>query len=273
MHLDGFDLSGDSVGCEGGDTSWLEDTGLDTSDWDSSNTANLVDVLEWETEWLVAGANWWGDGVKSLVESLAGVPAHVGALLKHVIAMESGDWDEEDLGWVVADLLEVGSDLSDDFLIAGLVVSWLGRVHLVDTDNHLLNTEGEGEESVLAGLSLLSDTGLELTSSGGDDEDGNIGLGGSSNHVLDEITMAWGVNNGKAEFLRLEFPESNVDGDTTFTLGLQFVEYPCVLKGAFAHFSCFFLEFLDGTFVNATTLVDKMASGCALSRVDVTDNN
>jgi len=223
MHLDGFDLSGDSVGCEGGDTSWLEDTGLDTSDWDCSDTTDLVDVLKWETEIFVGWSDWGSDGVKSLVEGLSGVPAHVGALLKHVITVEAGNWDEEDLGWVVADLLEVSSDFAGNFLITLLVIRWLGDVHLVDTDDHLLDSEGEGEESVLTGLSLLSNTSLELTSSGSDDEDSNIGLGGTGDHVLDEITMAWGIDDGERELLGLEFPESNVDGDTTFTLCLQFI--------------------------------------------------
>jgi len=115
--------------------------------------------------------------------------------------MESGDWDEEDLGWRVADLLEICTDFIDNFLIAGFSVGWFGDVDLVDTDDHLFDSEGEGKESVLTGLSLFSDTGLELTSSGGDDEDGNISLGGSGDHVFDEITMAWGVDDCKVEFL------------------------------------------------------------------------
>lgn len=125
MHLDGFDFGGDTVWCESGDTSWLEHTSLDTSYWDCSNTADLVDVLEWETEWLGNWSLWCADGIKSLIESLSGVPSHVGALLKHVITMESRDWDEEDLSWVVADLLEVLSDLSDNFVVALLAVVWL----------------------------------------------------------------------------------------------------------------------------------------------------
>jgi len=76
---------------------------------------------------------------------------------------------------------------------------------------------------VLTSLSVLSDTGFELTSSGGNNEDSNISLRCSSDHVLDEITMAWGINDGEAVLLRFKFPESNVDGDTTFTLCLQFI--------------------------------------------------
>ena len=60
-------------------------------------------------------------------------------------------------------------------------------------------------------------------------------LGGTSNHVLDEITMSGGIDDGDVELSGLELPQSNIDGDTTFTLGLEFVQNPGVLEGAFAH--------------------------------------
>ena len=71
----------------------------------------------------------------------------------------------------------------------------LGRVHLVDGDDELPDTEGEGKESVLASLTVLGDTGLELTSAGGDDEDGAVSLGSTSDHVLDEVTVSGSVND------------------------------------------------------------------------------
>ena len=36
-----------------------------------------------------------------------------------------------------------------------------------------------------------------------------------------------------------EFPEGDIDGDTTLALGLQFVENPCVLEGTLAQFGGF----------------------------------
>jgi hypothetical protein len=114
---------------------------------------------------------------------------------------------------------------------------YLGGVHLVDSDDELTDTESEGQESVLASLTILGDTGLELTSSTGNDENGAISLRSASDHVLDEITMSWGINDLKSlisrvgdvkrlgpysdhEFGGLELPESDIDGDTTLTLGL-----------------------------------------------------
>ena len=37
----------------------------------------------------------------------------------------------------------------------------------------------------------------------------------------------------------LELPESNVNGDTTLTLGLEFVQNPCVLEGTLAQLGGF----------------------------------
>jgi hypothetical protein len=37
----------------------------------------------------------------------------------------------------------------------------------------------------------------------------------------------------------LEFPESNIDGDTTLALSLELVQHPCVLEGAFAQLGSF----------------------------------
>jgi len=47
------------------------------------------------------------------------------------------------------------------------------------------------------------------------------------------------TNDGNIVFGGLEFPESDVDGDTTLTLSLQLVEHPCVLEGTLAQFGGF----------------------------------
>lgn len=95
----------------------------------------------------------------------------------------------------------------------------------------------------------------------------------TSDHVLDEITMSWGVNDGNVVLCSLELPEGNVDRDTTFTLGLQFVEHPGVLEGTFAHLLSFLLEFLDRTLVDTTAFVDQMSSSGRLSGVDMSDDD
>lgn len=78
---------------------------------------------------------------------------------------------------------------------AKIDIPYLRGVHLVNGDDELTDTKGESQESVLAGLAILGNTSLELTSTTGDDEDSAIGLGGTGNHVLDEITMTGGIDD------------------------------------------------------------------------------
>jgi len=296
VHLHRFDLSGDVGGGETDDHARLDDTGLDTTDGHCSDTANLVDVLEWETKGLVGGALRRDDGVQGVDEGhtggdgsldvlgptlfllaiavSSGPPGHLLGFLQHVVSVPSGNGAEDDFLGIVSDLLNVTLDFLTDFQETGLAVrSRGGGVHLVDSDDELLDSESVGEESVLAGLSILGDTGFELTSTGGDDEHTAIGLGSASDHVLDEIPVAWGIDDGDVVVLGLELPQGNIDGDTTLTLGLELVQHPGVFEGALAHLLGFLLELLDDTLVDATAFVDEMAGGGRLARVDVADDD
>merc|ERR1712176_1635250 len=77
-------------------------------------------------------------------------------------------------------------------------------VHLVDADNELINTKKEEETSVLTGLTLLnsqlgvslSNGSLETPMLSRHEKESNISGGRSSDHVLDVIFVARGVNNG-----------------------------------------------------------------------------
>jgi hypothetical protein len=283
VHLDGLDFSGDVGGGEGNDHTGLEDTSLDTADGNSSNTTNLVHILEGKTEGLVGGTLGGLDGVDGLEEGLAGglaslglllpalVPGAVGGGLEHVVAVETRDGDEGNSLGVVADLLDERRSLLDDLLVTGL--GPLGGVHLVDGDNELSDTEGVGEQSVLTSLAILGDTSLELTSTGSDNEDSAVSLGSTSDHVLDEVTVTGGVNDGDVVLGGLELPEGDINGDTTLTLGLELVKDPCVLEGTLAEFSGFLLELLNGTLVDTTALVDQVTGSGRLASIDVTDDD
>merc|ERR1719149_228758 len=64
MHLDGFAIGGGTDWSEGDGHVWLDDTGFDSTDWDCSDTRDLVDILEWESEWLEYWSLWWLEGIK-----------------------------------------------------------------------------------------------------------------------------------------------------------------------------------------------------------------
>jgi len=283
VHLDGLHLSGDVSRSEGNNHTTLDDTGLDTTDGDCADTTDLVDILEGETEGLVGGSLRGVDGVDGLEKglTLSGtglgllgpslVPRHVGGLLQHVVSVPSGDGDEGNRLGVVSDLLDETGSLLDDFVES--VLGPLAGVHLVASNDELPDTEGEGKQSVLSGLTILGDTSLELSDTGGNDKNGAVGLGGTSDHVLDEITVTGGVDDSDVVLGGFELPEGDIDSDTTLTLGLQLVEDPCVLEGTLAEFGGFLLELLDGTLVDTTALVDQVTGGGRLAGVDVADND
>jgi len=286
VHFDGFDFGGDVGWSEFDDHTGFDDTGFDSADWHSSDTSDLVDILKWESKGFVGWSDGWVDGVQSFEEGLTGlfaaffgffvpafVPWHVGGGFDHVISVPSGDWDESYGFRVVTDFLDVVGDFLDDFFVSVLGVFWLGVVHLVDSDDELFDTEGEGQQSVFSGLTVLGDTGFEFTDTGGDDEDGAIGLGSTGDHVLDEISMAWGVDDGNFVVVGLEFPEGDIDGDTSFSFGLKLVQNPSVLERTFSHFGGFFLEFFDGSLVDTTTFVDEVTGGGGFTGVDVSDDD
>ena len=152
VHLDRLDLGGHVRGREGDDHTSLDDTSLDTADGHRTDTTNLVDILEGKTEGLVGGTNRGLDRVDSVEESLALddtslrllgpalVPGHatqsaysqclrrsvgrmhhlLSGLLQHVVAVPAGDGDEANSLRVVADLLDEGGRLLDDFIEAVL---------------------------------------------------------------------------------------------------------------------------------------------------------
>ena len=151
------------------------------------------------------------------------VPGHVGGCFNHVVSVPSRDWDESDGFWVVTDFLDVVADLLDDFFESVFGVFWLGVVHFVDGNDELFDSEGESEKSVFSGLTVLGDTSFKFTDTGGDDKDGAIGLRSTGDHVFNEISVTWSVDDGDFVNAGLEFPESDIDGDTSFSFGLKLV--------------------------------------------------
>merc|ERR1712019_252812 len=244
MHLNGLDFSGHVSRGKSDNHTGLDGTSLDSSDRHSSDTADLVNVLERKSEGLADGRLRWVDGVEGLEEGLTSlfaaflglfaptlVPGHVLRLFDHVVTVPARDGDKGDS---------------------------LGVVHLVDTDDQLFDSEGKGEKSVLAGLTVLSDTGFKFTDTGSDNEDGAVSLRGTSNHVLDKVTMAGRINDGDLELVGLELPEGDIDGDTTLSLGLELVEDPGVLEGTLAHLLGLLLELFNGSLVDTAAFVDEM---------------
>ena len=218
VHLDGLDFSGQLARSEGNDHTGLDDTSLNSADGHCTNTADLVDILKGQTESLVSRAGRWDDSVQSFKQSLAYkinsrliktildciikikftigfaffalnspslVPGEVAGSLNHVVSVETRDGDEGNSDGVVTNLLDVAADFLLDFLITGLAERWLSGIHLVNTNNQLLDSQCVSQESVLAGLSVLGDTGFEFTDTTSNNQDGAISL-----------NIQWKINTG-----------------------------------------------------------------------------
>ena len=275
VHLHGLDFGGHTHGGEHHGHTGLEHTSLHTTDGDSTDTANLVDVLQGQTQRLVHRSLGGLDGIEGLNQSGSLVPGHVGRALQHVISVESRDGDEGNtlLDLLVTDLSEESGHLGLDLVVTSLVVVDGLVIHLVDADDHLLHSQSVGQKGVLTGLTVLGVSSLELSGTGGNDEDGNISLRGSGNHVLDEITVTGGINDGEEVLLSLELPQGNIDGDTTLTLGLHLIQDPGVLEGTLTNIVGLLLKTLDGTLIDTSARVDQMSGGGGLSGIDVANDD
>jgi len=242
VHFDGLDFSGQVDGGEGDDGTRLQDTSLNSSNGYCSNTSDLVHVLQGDSEGLVRRSLRLLDGIESLEEGGSLVPGQVGRSLEHVVTEPTRDGDEGDLLGVVTDFLDEVGNLALDFGVTrfGPVDGFI--VHLVDNDDELLHSQSVSQKGVLSGLTVLVNTSLELSLSRGNDQDGTIGLRGTSNHVLDKVSVARSIDDGEVVLLGFEFPEGDIDGDTSFSLSLQLVQDPGILERRLSNFLSFLLE-------------------------------
>ena len=101
---------------------------------------------------------------------------------QHVVSMPTRDGDEGNGLGVVPNFLDVRWNFLDDFLESVLLV--LGGVHLVDGNDELLDPQGVAEKGVFTGLTVLGDTGLELASTGGDNQNSAVSLKGTKALIL-----------------------------------------------------------------------------------------
>jgi len=273
VHFDGLNLGDHLGGTKANVHTRLQDTSLNATDWDCTDTRDLVHILKGKTKRLVNSASRRVDVVQSSQQTRTLVPLHVGRVLNHVVTSPSGDRDERNVLDVITDLLQVLLDFVLDFNVTRLAVSHRLVVHLVDAANHLLDTQGKAQQGVFASLTSLGPTGFKLTNTRGNHENGNIGLRGTSDHVLDEVTVTRGINDGEVVLLGFKLPQGDINGDTTFTFSLELVQNPGILERSFTHFGGFCFELFNGTLVNTTALEDQVTGGGGLTGIDVTDHN
>merc|ERR1719369_453080 len=187
--------------------------------------------------------------------------------------MPTRDGHEWNSNWIVSNLLDKSRNFLLDLFKSSLGVRRLGGVHLVNSNNQLLNSQSVSQQGVFSSLTILGNASFELTGAGSNDLNTTVGLRSSSDHVLDEIPVSRSINNGYIVLRSLKLPESDVDGDASLTLSLQFVKNPSILKGTLARFLGFLLELLNGSLINTSTLVDQVTCSGGLAGVYMTNYN
>jgi len=224
MHFDGFNFSSESWWGEFNSHTWFDDTSFDSSDWYCTDTRDFVDILEWESKWGINWSFWSFKFIEGLKKGQSFEPFHVVWWFHHVITDPSWDWDELNLFLnFVTSFWKEFSTVSTNFFESFLTVVDSLFVHLVDTDDHLFDTECESEESVFSGLSVFRNTSFEFSSWRSDHKKSAISLRSTSNHVFDEISVTWSVNDSEHVFLGGEFPERNINSDTSFSFRFKLI--------------------------------------------------
>ncbi len=71
VHFHGFDFSRNIRWGEGNNHPGFDDTCLDATNGDSTDTTDFVDILQRKAEWLIRGSLWGFDGIDGIEEGLA----------------------------------------------------------------------------------------------------------------------------------------------------------------------------------------------------------
>lgn len=122
--------------------------------------------------------------------------------LSEVEAGVARDGKEDGIFGLVANGLEERLELADDLIVAHLVPVDGGIIELVHGHDDLANAQRLGENGMLTGLTRLVEAGLKLTLAGRDDEDADVRLRDSLNHVGHVRLVAGCIHDGVALLLR-----------------------------------------------------------------------
>mmetsp|Transcript_1883 Transcript_1883/g.2849 ORF Transcript_1883/g.2849 Transcript_1883/m.2849 type:complete len:352 (+) Transcript_1883:416-1471(+) len=206
-----------------------------------------------------------------------------GALIRldgEVVTVESRVRNEGNLLGLVPNQLKHLLELFLDLIETALVP--LASVHLVDSNNDLLNSKKVKKTSVLTGLSLLDshlgvslgDSSLETSLLCRDKKKTNISGSRSGNHILDVILMAGSIYNGVVVLIGEELLGVTLDGNSTLTLLLTGIKVVSESEGRLSLLLSHCLKLGHLTLGNSAALEDKVTTGGGLSCIYVTaDDN
>ena len=113
-------------------------------------------------------------------------------------------------------------------------------------------------------MSVLGMTNLEVTDIGIYHDDSGVSLGGTSAHVLDIISLTFGVNFGEDMLVRLDLLESYINSDTTLMLSQS---ERSLSDRSLTSSGDLLLDLLNGSLIEITALIDQVSGGGRFARV------
>ena len=105
------------------------------------------------------------------------------------------------------------------------------------------------------------------------DEDGNVSLGCSLDHVWDEVNVTWCIKNHVVVLFKRETLFGNVDGDSMYSFFFVFIKNVGKRERLFAIVLGLFLKLSQSVLRNLPQFVEQVAHQCRLARVNMTDDN
>ena len=179
-------------------------TGLDTTCNNGTTTGDGEDVLDRHKEWLLVLTNRLRDVLVNSVHEFHNL------VFPYFLSVEGSKSGSTDDRAVLIELVE-SEKVTDFHLNEVKHLSVVNKVNLVHEHEDLRYVHLTGEQDVLTGL-------RHRTVGSGYNEDGSIHLSGTSNHVLNVVSVAWAVYVSIVALLCLVLYVSGVDGDTTLLL-------------------------------------------------------
>ena len=206
-HLDTGDDSLTRLICETDELDRVADvdgTSLDTTGNDSTTTSDGEDVLDRHKEGLVNKTLRKRNVAVNSVHELHDL------VFPNFLAVKGTKSGTTDDGAILIKLVE-SEEVTNLHLDEVEHLRIINKVNLVHENEDLRDVNLTGEQDVLTGL-------RHRTISGGDNQDSSVHLGGTSDHVLDVVSVAGAVYVSIVAVGGLVLDVSRVDGDTTLLL-------------------------------------------------------
>ena len=109
---------------------------------------------------------------------------------------------------------------------------------------------------MLPGLSILGHSRFKASVGRIDDEESDIRLRGSSNHVFDKIPVSGSIDDSEIVVGTLKLPMREINRNSAVSFGFEPVQDPGILAGPLSDLLGFLLVRINGSLIDTATFVD-----------------